>query len=56
MVKQQQPPPSDADVLPTPRRWYDADWRERIEIAKKEREAAQKAREGKPATFSRRRG
>ena len=39
-----------------PRKKYDKDWRERIEIAKQEREAAQKAREGKPATFSRRRG
>jgi hypothetical protein len=55
MVKQQQPPPSDADVLPTPRRWYDADWRERIEIAKKEREAAQKAKGDKPVRPRRRR-
>ncbi len=32
---------------------HDLDWREKIALAKREREAARKARKGKPVTFPR---
>lgn len=32
---------------------HDPDWREKIAIAKRERDAARKARKGKPVTFPR---
>ena len=41
----------EREALHAPERGYPEDWRERIEIAKRERENAKKAREGKPVTF-----
>lgn len=45
-------PTRDADPAVKPLPWYDPDWREKIERAKREREEARKARKGKPIVFS----
>ena len=42
-------PPIDAP--PGAGEHFDADWREKIELARREREAAVKARKGKPMGF-----
>lgn len=54
MVKQE-PTPSDTEVQLKPPRWYPEDWREKIDIAKKEREAARRAKGNKPVRPRRRR-
>lgn len=47
-----EPPTADAAPAVQPPRTYDPDWREKIARAKREREEARKARQGKPIVFS----
>ena len=39
------------EAVPSPGTGYDADWRERIALAKKIREERKRARAGRPVTF-----
>ena len=43
----------DSELSIAPSSKHDLDWREKIAIAKREREAARRARRGKPITFTR---
>lgn len=40
------------NALAPPKDFHDADWNEKIEIAKEAKEAGTELRKGKPATFS----
>lgn len=44
---------SDSELPIAPSFKHDLDWREKIALAKREREAARKARKGKPVSFPR---
>ena len=43
---------NDSELPITPPGKHDLDWREKIALARRERDAARKARRGKPAGFS----
>ena len=52
-ASKKEPGPANPDTAPglSPPPKYDADWRERIEIARQARDDARKARRGRPVVF-----